>query len=542
MIVFVHGLFGNSDDTWRFSPTIYWPKLLLSDPTFDDSDIYVASYPASFGDTMNIERIVDNLRNRLVADKIFSEHREVVFVCHSLGGLIVERLLVKEREFDDKVRFVYFFGTPQTGADIPYFAELFGPPTFHDLAAKEDNETLQAIGGEWRNARLAIPTFCAYETKRFRGVRIVVDHDSATRICTEPEVPIDDDHEGMVKPSGTRHDSYLALVTAVRSIPIAPEKAPQPARQPTPKSPNSQSPSSHAPIKMILSPADVLALARNIDEWARARVSEGDKYVKAGTSDSDRDERRTEYDRKTQEEFDTKFAKTFEDIIQRLNRCNTDTSLLNGPPPGNVPRADFYVMGAMKLNAAGHSIPEGQPECGTGQPSAGFGESDKDMYRLEYGATELGYYKEQLELGRGKTGGMLSARSDFSLYMRDGVLCVDAKVKSELGEMGNLLPLVEVVCNRVTPAAGWDANYNDKAVEVVDQNQIPMFQIIFETPKRIRINTTFLDENNQLVIVSERGIVRVPVGPNTPVASNVLLRKIFKYPSWKYLGEYADGK
>jgi hypothetical protein len=34
VIVFVHGLFGNEDDTWRYSPGVYWPKLLLTDQAF----------------------------------------------------------------------------------------------------------------------------------------------------------------------------------------------------------------------------------------------------------------------------------------------------------------------------------------------------------------------------------------------------------------------------------------------------------------------------------------------------------------------------
>jgi len=235
VIVFVHGLWGDADETWRFSSKVYWPGLLLNDPTFNDSDIYVASYPTSFGGRMNIEDIVNNLSNRLIADKIFSEHREVVFVCHSLGGLIVERLLLKQRELDRQVRFIYFFGTPQTGVDIAKFGQLLSSdPVFRDLAADEDNEDLQAIDGEWRAAHLGIPTYCAYETKRLYVARLV-DRDSATRNCTETEVAINENHIGMVKPSGVRHDSYLALVNAVRDNPVAPEKKPfAPQNKPSP--------------------------------------------------------------------------------------------------------------------------------------------------------------------------------------------------------------------------------------------------------------------------------------------------------------------
>jgi hypothetical protein len=225
VIVFVQGLFGNFDGTWRFSPQVYWPQLLLSDATFNDSDIYVASYASPLvGGRMNIEDIVSNLDNRLKSDYVFSKHREVIFVCHSLGGLIVEKLLLKNRDYDVQVPFIYFFGTPQTGADIATFVKLFSSdPLIKDLSASEDNEILQGIEDDWRAAHFRIRSYCAYEIQKFHGV-VVVDRLSATRNCTEKAVAIDENHVGMVKPSGVHHDSYVALVNAVRDNPIATEK------------------------------------------------------------------------------------------------------------------------------------------------------------------------------------------------------------------------------------------------------------------------------------------------------------------------------
>jgi triacylglycerol esterase/lipase EstA (alpha/beta hydrolase family) len=92
VVVFVHDIFGDADGTWRYSASVYWPRLLLADEVFLDSDVYVASYSSpSFGNTMNVDEVVASLNNRLVSDEVFSEHREVVFVCHSLGGLVVQR-------------------------------------------------------------------------------------------------------------------------------------------------------------------------------------------------------------------------------------------------------------------------------------------------------------------------------------------------------------------------------------------------------------------------------------------------------------------
>src|SRR5262245_10529605 len=89
VIVFVHGIFGDAKGTRTCKSGARWPLLLRKDKTFNDFDIYIAQYETPYrGNKMTIDQIVNSLNQHLINDEVFSKHQEVVFVAHSLGGLI----------------------------------------------------------------------------------------------------------------------------------------------------------------------------------------------------------------------------------------------------------------------------------------------------------------------------------------------------------------------------------------------------------------------------------------------------------------------
>lgn len=215
VIVFVHGLFGDADSTWRYSRTVYWPELLTKDSTFNGWDIYVASYPTPYlGNRMSLGEIVSSLNNRLVSDGVFSRHSDVVFICHSLGGLVVQRLLLNYRDYAKQVRFIFFFSTPHTGAEVAKIGHAFSSdPLLETMLPGDKNDDLFELENEWDLAHFAIKRYCTYEKNPYHGV-IIVDRLSATRHCDEAPIPINEDHSSIVKPSGSGHASYIALANA----------------------------------------------------------------------------------------------------------------------------------------------------------------------------------------------------------------------------------------------------------------------------------------------------------------------------------------
>ncbi len=229
VIVFVHGIYGNSHDTWSCSPEVSWPGLLIGDNAFDDSDIYVAGYDTAYlGNRMTMDEVVSSLKSRLDSDEVFSRHREVVFVAHSLGGLVVQRLLLTHRELAQQVPFIYFYSTPETGSQIAQLANLFSQdPLLKEMLAGDSNDYLLNLESEWRSAHFGAHRYCAYEKKAVNGI-LVVDRLSGTRNC-EKAVAINETHLTIVKPCNRSADAYIALRNAVKENPIAPEKIPMKA-------------------------------------------------------------------------------------------------------------------------------------------------------------------------------------------------------------------------------------------------------------------------------------------------------------------------
>ncbi len=223
VIVFVHGIFGNAINTWTCQrANVYWPKLILSDRAFADSDVYVLAYDSPYmGNRMNIDEIVNNVNNRLRSGAVFSHH-EVIFVCHSLGGLIVQRLLLTNRGYAKQVPMIFFYSTPEEGSELAKLGSVFvADPLVKEMFSGDGNDYLQNLENEWVAAHFNIKRFCAYE-KKPTGGQIIVTRLSATRNCSAgTPVPINEDHSGIVKPCSTQDDSYVALRNAIYETPMA---------------------------------------------------------------------------------------------------------------------------------------------------------------------------------------------------------------------------------------------------------------------------------------------------------------------------------
>jgi pimeloyl-ACP methyl ester carboxylesterase len=232
-VVFVHGIFGDGRSTWTSGDgKTYWPDLLGADSQFADADVVVKSYKSS-GVSNSVQTIAGSLATDLAG--VFSSHTEVIFICHSLGGLIVKELLLDNPQYAKKVPFVVFYATPGGGSFVARFASIFSDnPLLQEMSNAGDEKFLVDLENRWRGANLAsIHRYCAYELLKmqphdlrtivvggasgadqkllgFVGGIFVVDPISATYACDSgaPFTGIAANHVGIVKPSGRTDPIY----------------------------------------------------------------------------------------------------------------------------------------------------------------------------------------------------------------------------------------------------------------------------------------------------------------------------------------------
>src|SRR4051812_13096661 len=124
VIVFVHGRASNPRDCWlniEGSAPIYWPALLATEPSLVGWSIYLAGYHAYNGDGLGISGCAEELYTALDTDPGKPLNRDViVFVTHSLGGIVTRKLIVDHFErFRGRTVFLYLLASPSTGAGLP---------------------------------------------------------------------------------------------------------------------------------------------------------------------------------------------------------------------------------------------------------------------------------------------------------------------------------------------------------------------------------------------------------------------------------------
>jgi alpha/beta hydrolase family protein len=123
-VVFLHGILSNADDCWK-SASAYWPDMLARDSIAKDLGVYVISYLAdAFSNGYQLGDAVQEAYVYLKTDGLFENGSTVVFICHSMGGIVARRMLVaREAEFiENNIRFgLFLVASPSIGSEYANF-------------------------------------------------------------------------------------------------------------------------------------------------------------------------------------------------------------------------------------------------------------------------------------------------------------------------------------------------------------------------------------------------------------------------------------
>ena len=220
-VVFVHGIFGDTVGTWTHGNGSGVFELLKTNPAIGPRvDLFAFGYTSNMlrAGSLSIQEAANSLHARLQLEQVL-DYPAVVFVAHSMGGLVVLRELLTHREdLLPRVRGLVFYATPQEGSQITRIAQLVARnPAIAEMLPGDQNLSLQQLDNEWK-ALPARPTVrCAYE-KRPTGNVMVVPVMSATRFCDGTPVAIDADHVDIVKPDRASHDTMMVLVNALNEF------------------------------------------------------------------------------------------------------------------------------------------------------------------------------------------------------------------------------------------------------------------------------------------------------------------------------------
>ncbi|WP_454259097.1 esterase/lipase family protein [Pseudoxanthomonas mexicana] len=227
-VVFVHGIFGTTKGTWTNKEGVTFFDLIKKNPDIGSKiDVYAFGYTSDMfkEGSLDIYSAADKLDGFLMADKVW-EYKTVVFVGHSMGGLVTMQLLLNKRQHLSQVPLVVFYATPQEGSTLASIGEVFLPnPALSQMVPNDPGGFIVGLDNNWAymfddpaTRKLKPKVVCAHETKSVYKFSVVSKF-SATRFCDGARNGIGGaDHISITKPGSERDQAVIILANALRDV------------------------------------------------------------------------------------------------------------------------------------------------------------------------------------------------------------------------------------------------------------------------------------------------------------------------------------
>ncbi|GMR60205.1 hypothetical protein PMAYCL1PPCAC_30400, partial [Pristionchus mayeri] len=236
-VVLIHGLRGSVNYTWRQKDyfrnrtlTECWPKDWLPRDIADPIRIIGIEYPSyllGFTGTMeSLQSRSDRFADQLERAGVGS--RPVVFICHSMGGLLAKKLVLDWLQLRSQTVGILFIATPHKGSPI---AEWGYDIVSEDVRLlRQSNELNKKLDRDFASIHDSVPIISSMiETKASNligGTKgIVVPRESAV-YSRGALYHIEEIHHDMCKPSERTSPSYGVVLNFLRDSIIEAKKRP----------------------------------------------------------------------------------------------------------------------------------------------------------------------------------------------------------------------------------------------------------------------------------------------------------------------------
>lgn len=225
-LVFVHGLGGDLIDTWKSGKDsdAFWPDWLSGESGL--IQIWTLGWPTkkfSWGssDEMTIQDRANSVLELLCNHEIGD--RKLIFICHSLGGILVKELLRSSDTLNNPVWKkisantvgVVFMGTPHTGSSLANVLKLV-PGTSMKVAELSRNDGILRNLNHWYRAYASesgTKTLTLFETKPVPDLNLLVVDQSSADPGVADSIPVaaEANHYNICKPFSKIDPIYLAV-------------------------------------------------------------------------------------------------------------------------------------------------------------------------------------------------------------------------------------------------------------------------------------------------------------------------------------------
>ncbi len=200
-LVAVHGLQGDAHKTWEAEDGTLWLKDSLP-KIVPQARILTFGYGSTVAFTASVstmEDIARSLLNRLSGmrsntDNKKSHERPIVFICHSLGGVVLKKAFIlahadssneQYKEILNNTKAIAFFGVPHQGSGIALWADMGakmlkaasgGTSVNRAIVAdlKRNSRALQEIADQSLHRLKDMKIYTFYETEKFNGVVVSI--------------------------------------------------------------------------------------------------------------------------------------------------------------------------------------------------------------------------------------------------------------------------------------------------------------------------------------------------------------------------------